>query len=75
LLAIQRDDTEAIAAIFNNADPFACHACGLVEDRDRNAARTILARAGLNPAAADAVRHLAPPPGVPMLAEAGIPRL
>ena len=52
---------------------FACHACGLVEDRDRNAARVILARAGLNPAAADAVRHFAPPGRV--LAEAGIPAL
>jgi len=52
---------------------FVCHACGLVEDRDRNAARNILARAGLNPAAADAVRHFAPPGRV--LAEAGIPAL
>jgi len=52
---------------------FACHACGLVADRDRNAARNILARAGLNPAAADAVRHFAPPGRV--LAEAGIPAL
>jgi putative transposase len=39
---------------------FVCHACGLVSDRDRNAARAILARAGLNPAAADAVRHPSP---------------
>ena len=53
---------------------FVCHACGLVSDRDRNAARVILARAGLNPAAADAVRHSTPSEdGV--RAEAGIPRL
>jgi putative transposase len=29
----------------------------MVQDRDRNAARVILDRAGLNPAGAEAVRH------------------
>ena len=53
---------------------FVCHACGLVSDRDRNAARVILARAGLNPAAADAVRHSSPSEER-VLAEVGIPRL
>jgi putative transposase len=36
---------------------FICGSCGMIEDRDRNAARVILDRAGLNPAGADAVRH------------------
>jgi transposase len=40
---------------------FVCYACGLVSDRDRNAARVVLARAGFLPADADAVRHLVPP--------------
>ena len=53
---------------------FVCHACGLVSDRDRNAARVILDRAGLNPAAADAVRHPAPSEDWAR-AEVGIPRL
>jgi putative transposase len=37
---------------------FACHACGFTADRDRNAARTIRARAGFNPTNADDVRLL-----------------
>jgi putative transposase len=36
---------------------FACESCGMIQDRDRNAARVILDRAGLNPAGAEAVRH------------------
>jgi putative transposase len=36
---------------------FVCDFCGAIQDRDRNAARVILHRAGLNPAGADAVRH------------------
>ncbi len=36
---------------------FVCDSCGAIRDRDRNAARVILARAGLNPAGAEAVRH------------------
>lgn len=40
---------------------FVCHACGLTDDRDRNAARVILARAGFHPADVDAVRHSIPP--------------
>jgi putative transposase len=36
---------------------FVCGSCGMIEDRDRNAARVILDRSGLNPAGAEAVRH------------------
>lgn len=36
---------------------FVCGSCGMIEDRDRNASRVILDRAGLNPAGAEAVRH------------------
>jgi putative transposase len=36
---------------------FVCESCGMIRDRDRNAARVILDRAGLNPAGAEAVRH------------------
>ena len=36
---------------------FVCESCAMIQDRDRNAARVILATAGLNPAGADAVRH------------------
>jgi putative transposase len=36
---------------------FVCGSCGMIEDRDRNAAGVILDRAGLNPAGAEAVRH------------------
>lgn len=51
---------------------FVCESCGIVQDRDRNAARVILDRAGLNPAGVEAVRH----PDlleVRVLAEPGIP--
>jgi putative transposase len=53
---------------------FSCHACGHSENRDRNAARNVLATAGLNRAGADAVRHPVPLPGVQMQAEPEIPR-
>jgi putative transposase len=36
---------------------FVCESCGAIRDRDRNAARVILDRAGLNPAGVEAVRH------------------
>ena len=36
---------------------FICKSCGIIQDRDRNAARVILDRAGLNPAGAEAVRQ------------------
>lgn len=36
---------------------FSCPECGLTTDRDRNAARVILVRAGFNPVAVDDVRH------------------
>jgi putative transposase len=36
---------------------FACESCGMIRDRDRNAARVILDRAGLHPAGVEAVRH------------------
>lgn len=51
---------------------FACDSCGITQDRDRNAARVILARAGLNPAGAEAVRH-SNLHEVRALAEPGIP--
>ena len=41
---------------------FRCEACGFVLDRDRNAARVVLARAERGPAGADDVRHVLPPP-------------
>jgi putative transposase len=36
---------------------FVCKSCGMIQDRDRNAARVILDRAGLIPAGVEAVRH------------------
>jgi putative transposase len=51
---------------------FVCGSCGIIEDRDRNAARVILDRAGLNPAGAEAVRH-SDLLEVGVLAEPGIP--
>ncbi len=36
---------------------FQCPACGMSMDRDRNAARNVLARAGFHPAAVDVVRR------------------
>jgi putative transposase len=51
-----------------------CGFCGMIQDRDRNAARVILDRAGLNPAGADAVRHSGLHE-VRVLAEPGIPTL
>ncbi|MEU6243084.1 transposase [Streptomyces sp. NPDC047024] len=41
---------------------YACTACGAVSPRDKNSARVMLVRAGLNPAGADGVR----PPGAPL---------
>jgi len=53
---------------------FVCESCGMMQDRDRNAARVILDRAGLNPAGVEAVRHsnllevrLRAEPGIPAL--------
>lgn len=51
---------------------FVCESCGAICDRDRNAARVILARAGLNPAGVEAVRH-SDLLEVRVLAEPGIP--
>lgn len=39
---------------------FRCWSCGFVADRDRNAAKVILARAERGPAGADDVRHVLP---------------
>lgn len=39
---------------------YTCIACGAVSPRDKNSARVMLNRAGLNPAGADRVRHDAP---------------
>ncbi|WP_075731580.1 RNA-guided endonuclease InsQ/TnpB family protein [Streptomyces acidiscabies] len=41
---------------------YACTACGAVSPRDKNSARVMLVRAGLNPAGADGGR----PPGAPL---------
>jgi putative transposase len=41
---------------------YACTACGAVSPRDKNSARVMLVRAGLNPAGADGAR----PPGAPL---------
>ncbi|MFE4578476.1 RNA-guided endonuclease InsQ/TnpB family protein [Streptomyces chartreusis] len=41
---------------------YTCTACGLVSPRDKNSARVMLVRAGLNPAGADGGR----PPGAPL---------
>ena len=52
---------------------YACTACGAVSPRDKNSARVMLVRAGLNPAGADSVRAVGPPvrsqrePGIPLL--------
>ena len=51
---------------------FVCESCGAIRNRDRNAARVILDRAGLNPAGAEAVRH-SELLEVRVLAEPGIP--
>lgn len=54
---------------------YACTACGAVSPRDKNSARLMLVRAGLNPAGADRVRADGPPvhsqrePGIPLLQE------
>jgi Helix-turn-helix domain len=53
---------------------FVCESCGIIQERDRNAARVILDRAGLNPAGAEAVRH-SDLLEVRVLAEPGIPTL
>ncbi len=53
---------------------FVCESCGAIRNRDRNAARVILDRAGLNPAGVEAVRH-SELLEVRVLAEPGIPTL
>ncbi|WP_405899033.1 transposase [Streptomyces sp. NBC_00727] len=50
---------------------YTCTACGAVSPRDKNSARVMLVRAGLNPAGADRVR--AGGPQVPGQREPGIP--
>ncbi|MFI7103633.1 RNA-guided endonuclease InsQ/TnpB family protein [Streptomyces sp. NPDC050161] len=51
---------------------YACTACGAVSPRDKNSARVMLVRAGLNPAGADRARPDGPPvrrrrePGIPL---------
>ncbi|MEV8540812.1 transposase [Streptomyces sp. NPDC051572] len=50
---------------------YTCTVCGTVSPRDKNSARVMLVRAGLNPAGADRVRAAGPPvhsqrePGIP----------
>ncbi|MFF8844079.1 RNA-guided endonuclease InsQ/TnpB family protein [Streptomyces sp. NPDC015127] len=52
---------------------YTCTACGAVSPTDKNSARVMLVRAGLNPAGADRVRAASPPgrsqrePGIPLL--------
>ncbi|WP_326783002.1 RNA-guided endonuclease InsQ/TnpB family protein [Streptomyces sp. NBC_00151] len=52
---------------------YACTACGAVSPRDKNSARVMLVRAGLNPAGADRARAAGLPvrsqrePGIPLL--------
>jgi putative transposase len=53
---------------------FVCESCGMIQDRDRNAARVILVGAGLDPAGVEAVRHSGLLE-VRVLAEPGIPAL
>ncbi|MFJ9917043.1 RNA-guided endonuclease InsQ/TnpB family protein [Actinacidiphila glaucinigra] len=50
---------------------YTCTACGAVSPRDKNSARVMLVRAGLNPAGADRVSAGGPP--VPSPREPGIP--
>ncbi|MFJ2477139.1 zinc ribbon domain-containing protein, partial [Streptomyces sp. NPDC087659] len=52
---------------------YTCTACGVVSPRDKNSARVMLVRAGLNPTGADRVR--AGGPLVPSQREPGIPVL
>lgn len=52
---------------------YTCTACGAVSPRDKNSARVMLVRAGLNPAGAERVRAEGPP--VPSRREPGIPAL
>lgn len=52
---------------------YTCTTCGVISPRDKNSARVMLVRAGLNPAGADRVRAAGPPvrsqrePGIPSL--------
>ncbi|MGO9507811.1 MAG: zinc ribbon domain-containing protein [Mycobacterium sp.] len=66
--------TRAKSRLLLSERVFVCEFCAMVQDRDRNAARVILARAGLHPAGAEAVRH-SDLREVRMLAEPGIPAL
>jgi len=75
-MTCSRCGTRAKDRLLLSQRTFKCSSCNLVEDRDRNAARTILATAGLNRADVDAVRHSGLPSGeVRVQAESGIPRL
>lgn len=57
---------------------YACTACGTVSPRDKNSARVMVVRAGLNPAGADRVRADGPPvrsrrePGIPSARRGGV---
>lgn len=53
--------TRAKERLLLNERTFACTACGLIEGRDRNAARTILAVAERGHTSVDDVRHSLPP--------------
>jgi putative transposase len=49
--------TRAKSRLLLSQRHFVCESCGMSQERDRNAARVILDRAGLNPAGVDAVRR------------------
>jgi putative transposase len=49
--------TRAKSRLLLSERVFVCQSCGMIHDRDKNAARVILDRAGLNPAGVEAVRH------------------
>jgi putative transposase len=54
--------TRAKPALLLSERTYTCTACGTVSPRDKNSARVMLHRAGLNPAGADGGR----PPGAPL---------
>jgi putative transposase len=66
--------TRAKSRLLLSERVFVCQSCGMIQDRDKNAARVILDRAGLYPAGVEAVRHsnllelrVLAEPGIPVL--------
>lgn len=54
-----RCGARAKARLLLSERTYTCAACGVILPRDKNSARVMLIRAGLNPAGADRVRHAA----------------